>query len=163
LQPVLRFVWTGKPSAAETGAVGVRSVEQGSRLLSGVQYVGGAYTASDGKKRIRCPKGWFVTMRPRSLGVSKPFGSINIYLFTCAVLRVPRFRRCINASVLYILLTTVGLSVLRLGNDLLDRRRASRRLLCQQSPGTVCGYGRVQRPVESQTAKPIETFRPVTD
>lgn len=60
-------------------------------------------------------------------------------------------------------LTAVGLSVSRLGYDILDRRCASRRLLCQQSPGTVCGHGRVQRLAESQTAKPIQTFRPATD
>jgi len=77
LQPVLRFVRAGKPSAAETGAVGVRSVEQGSGLLSGVQYVGGAHTASDGKKRIRRPKGWFVALCQRNLGDSKPFVSTN--------------------------------------------------------------------------------------
>jgi len=50
LQPILWFIRTGKPSAAETGALGVRSMEQGSRLLSGIQHVGGAHTASDGKK-----------------------------------------------------------------------------------------------------------------
>jgi len=75
LQPVLRFVRTGKPSAAETGAVGVRSMEQSSRILSGVQYVGSAHTASDGKKRIRRPKGWFAALCQRNLGDSKPFVS----------------------------------------------------------------------------------------
>jgi len=60
-------------------------------------------------------------------------------------------------------LITVDVSVLRLGNDILDRRCTSRRLLCQQSPWTVCGHGRVQRLAKSQAAKPIETFRPVTD
>jgi len=75
LQSVLRFVRTGKPSATKTGAVGIRSMEQGSRLLSGVQYVGGAHTASDGKKRIRRPKGWFVALCQRNLGDSKPFVS----------------------------------------------------------------------------------------
>jgi len=75
LQPVLRFVRAGKPSAAETGAVGVRSVEQGSRLLSGVQHVGGSHIASDGKKRIRRPKGWFAALCRRNLGHSKPFVS----------------------------------------------------------------------------------------
>lgn len=57
MQSVLRFFRTGKPGAAETGAVGVRPVEQGGGLLSGVQHVGRAHTASDGKKRIRRPEG----------------------------------------------------------------------------------------------------------
>jgi len=62
LQSVLRVIRTGKPSAAEAGALGVRSMEQGGGLLSGVQHVGGAHTASDGKKRIRRPKGWLVAL-----------------------------------------------------------------------------------------------------
>lgn len=57
LQFVLRLVRTGKPSPAETSAFGFRSMEQGGRLLSGVQYVGRAHTASDGEKRIGCSKG----------------------------------------------------------------------------------------------------------
>jgi len=103
LQPVLRFVWAGKPSAAETGAVGVRSVEQGSRLLSGIQYVGGAHTASDGKKRIRRPKGLFVAKRPRNLGASKRFRWINIYSSCCvtsAEISPLRLITCIHAAYL---------------------------------------------------------------
>jgi len=57
LQLVLRFVRTGKPGAAETGPFGFRPVEQGGRLLSGVQHVGRAHTASDGEKRIGRSKG----------------------------------------------------------------------------------------------------------
>jgi len=57
VQPVLRVVRAGKPGAAETGAAGLRPVEQGGRLLSGIQHAGRAHTASDGEKRIRRPKG----------------------------------------------------------------------------------------------------------
>lgn len=40
-----------------------------------------------------------------------------------------------------ILVTRSWFIFFRLGNDILDRRRTSRRLLCQQSKGTVRGYG----------------------
>lgn len=52
MQLVLRLFRSGKPGPAEARAVGLRPVEQGGRLLPGVQHAGRAHTASDGKKRI---------------------------------------------------------------------------------------------------------------
>lgn len=62
LQSVLRLLRSGEPGAAEARAVGLRPVEQGGRLLSGVQHVGRAHTASDGEKRVGRSEG-----RPRPL------------------------------------------------------------------------------------------------
>jgi len=101
MQPVLRFVGAGKPSATETGAVGVRSVEQGSGLLSGVQHVSGAHTASDGKKRIRRPKGWFVEMRQRNLGDSKPSAVRSIYLPCVTSAEISPMRLCSIRAIVF--------------------------------------------------------------
>lgn len=57
VQPVLRIVRAREPGAAQAGAAGLRPVEQGGRLLSGVQHAGRAHTASDGEERVRRPKG----------------------------------------------------------------------------------------------------------
>lgn len=49
------------------------------------------------------------------------------------------------------------------GNDLPDRRRASRGLLRQQSPGTVRRHGRVSGSVTGPVAKPLEASGPAAE
>lgn len=50
-----------------------------------------------------------------------------------------------------------------LGDDILDRRCASRRLFRQQPPGPVRRHGRVQRPVTGQVAESLSAFRQAAD
>lgn len=88
VQPVLRIVRAREPGAAQAGAAGLRPVEQGGRLLSGVQHAGRAHTASDGEERVRRPKGLGVVVRAQPsarfvMSAVAPYtGIAKIFIFT---------------------------------------------------------------------------------